>query len=73
GDRIFIFSDGLPEQFGGEKGKKFMFPRFRKMLTEISDIQSHEQFKYTDNRFNEWKQGYEQIDDILLVGIEFDA
>jgi serine phosphatase RsbU (regulator of sigma subunit) len=36
GDMVYIFSDGYADQFGGPKGKKFLYRRFRELLVEIS-------------------------------------
>jgi len=36
GDRFFIFSDGYQDQFGGQKGKKFMAKKFKNFLVETS-------------------------------------
>lgn len=70
GDRFFLFSDGFIDQFGGKRGKKFMIKRFRDLLLQMKDvdIKNHE-FKLYET-FEEWKENYEQIDDILIVGVE---
>ena len=33
---IYIYSDGYQDQFGGEKGKKYMKSKFKKLLQKIS-------------------------------------
>jgi serine phosphatase RsbU (regulator of sigma subunit) len=35
GDKLFIFSDGLPDQTGGPEGKKYMNKRIRENLNSI--------------------------------------
>ena len=35
GDVIYLFSDGYPDQFGGPKGKKFMYSKFRKLIFNL--------------------------------------
>ena len=37
GDMVYIFSDGYADQFGGEKGKKFLYRRFRELLVSIAN------------------------------------
>jgi serine phosphatase RsbU (regulator of sigma subunit) len=70
GDRIYMFSDGYADQFGGDKGKKFMMKQFREMLLEINTYHMAEQKKILRERFNDWKGELEQVDDILIIGIE---
>ncbi len=35
GDRLYLFSDGYPDQFGGPDGKKFKSKAFKKLIAEI--------------------------------------
>lgn len=69
GDLIYVFSDGYADQFGGEKGKKFLYSNFRSLLIEISEKPIHEQKQLLDNRIEEWKGHFEQVDDILIFGV----
>lgn len=76
GDCLYTFSDGYPDQFGGEKGKKFMSKRFKNLLIEISQKTMTEQHQILDNTIEEWKahkqsdgRQYEQVDDILVIGV----
>lgn len=70
-DQIYIFSDGLPDQIGGEKGRKYQAKRIRNFIAENQgkSMETMNQLFY-DNFIN-WKGKYKQIDDILLIGIEF--
>lgn len=69
-DSIYIFSDGFHDQFGGTKGKKFMFRNFKKMLSEISLLSPKEQIKELDKSLQSWQGNYERIDDILVIGFK---
>lgn len=71
GDTIYLFTDGFADQFGGLKGKKLMTKKFKEILSTIQDKNMLDQFNFLDNFMNEWKSGYEQVDDILVVGIKF--
>lgn len=75
GDRLFLFSDGFPDQFGGEKGKKFLYKRFRRLLAETSSKLISEQGIALEAELNRWMHQpdmeYEQIDDITVVGLEY--
>jgi ligand-binding sensor domain-containing protein/serine phosphatase RsbU (regulator of sigma subunit) len=71
-DRIYLFSDGLPDQFGGKEGKKLKTSGLKTFLLSIQDVNIVEQ-KSKINAFKVTWQGEEdQVDDILLMGIEID-
>jgi ligand-binding sensor domain-containing protein len=77
GDCFYIFSDGYPDQFGGPKGKKFMYKKFRELLAEISVKEMKEQKLMLDQTIEEWKQYpdnygnscFAQVDDICVIGV----
>ena len=70
GDRVYIFSDGFPDQFGGEKGKKYMYKNFQKFLTKICDFSEEDQLTALKNEFKTWTLDEEQIDDVLVIGVK---
>jgi ligand-binding sensor domain-containing protein/serine phosphatase RsbU (regulator of sigma subunit) len=70
GDNLYMFSDGYADQFGGPDDKKFMVGNFRKLLCDISDKPMNDQYEILNRTIEEWKEGYEQIDDILVMGIK---
>ncbi len=69
GDKLYMFSDGYYDQFGGEAGRKFMKKPFRELIQEISEKPMNEQKEILETKFNEWKGDTEQADDILIAGI----
>ncbi len=71
GDTLYMFSDGLQDQFGGDDGKKFMIRRFREMLIALQPFSMAEQGKRIEKEIIEWQNQYEQTDDMLLIGIRF--
>ncbi len=70
GDGVYIFSDGYADQFGGERGKKFMYKKFRNLLVEIKDLPAQQQRKILNQKFEEWRGIYEQVDDVLVIGVK---
>lgn len=70
GDRVYIFTDGYPDQFGGPKGKKFMYKRFRETLLKYSKLPMQEQKEVLNNTLMEWMGEEEQVDDILVMGVK---
>ncbi|MBK6540252.1 MAG: SpoIIE family protein phosphatase [Flavobacteriales bacterium] len=69
GDLIYIFSDGYADQFGGPKGKKFLYRRFRDLLISVSNEPLEAQKRALLDAFMEWKGAHEQVDDILVIGM----
>lgn len=70
GDLLYLFSDGFQDQFGGPKRKKFMYKKFKTLLTETSDFGPEEQYNALLDAFNDWKSGIEQLDDVTVVGLQ---
>lgn len=69
GDMIYMYSDGYPDQFGGETGKKFMARNFKRYLQSICNEEIMTQKAMLDQNIIEWQGTHEQIDDILVMGI----
>ncbi len=71
GDKIFFFTDGLTDQLGGPYGRKYSPGRVRDQILEhpgFTMMQYHELFK---SGFDQWQKGFKQLDDVLMIGIEF--
>lgn len=69
GDAIYIFTDGFPDQFGGEKGKKFMYKPFKNLLLSIQNKSMEEQNIILEEHFENWKGNLEQVDDVCVIGV----
>ncbi|MBL1144860.1 MAG: SpoIIE family protein phosphatase [Bacteroidetes bacterium] len=69
GDQIYIFSDGYADQFGGPRGKKFMYKRFRELLVEIGTKELSQQKELLKESLFDWMKDEEQVDDILVIGV----
>ena len=70
-DKIFFFSDGLTDQIGGEDGRKYRPQRVRKFITENQSFTMPQYYDLFVNDFEEYMGNNKQIDDVLLIGIEF--
>ncbi|MFI5203207.1 MAG: two-component regulator propeller domain-containing protein [Flavobacteriales bacterium] len=70
GDRIYTFTDGFADQFGGEKGKKFMLKNLEKLILSVAPLSMPEQAEKLKSSFLKWKGTHEQLDDVLLIGIQ---
>lgn len=70
GDTIYLFSDGISDQFGGPDGKKMKIARLKTLLEQVSKLPMEEQKAAIINYYDEWRGSYEQVDDILLMGVK---
>ncbi len=70
GDKIYLFTDGFPDQFGGPKGKKYMYRRFRHLLLSIHELPMERQKQILYESFRYWQADYEQVDDVLIMGMD---
>jgi tetratricopeptide (TPR) repeat protein/serine phosphatase RsbU (regulator of sigma subunit) len=68
-DSLYIFTDGYEDQFGGEKGKKYMSSRMKDLFIKIHSYKIEEQEKQVQLAFEKWKGDTEQVDDICVIGI----
>lgn len=71
GDRVYLFSDGFADQFGGQKGKKMKVKNFKTLLLSIQSETISNQEALLDEAFENWKGSYEQLDDVCVIGLEF--
>ena len=69
-DQIYLFSDGYADQFGGEKEKKFKYQPFKDLLLKNANKPMQQQKEALEQTFDLWKNDYEQIDDVTVVGIK---
>jgi len=65
------FSDGFQDQFGGEKNKKYGRRRFYKLLEEA--VQQTDPHDFIAAEFVRWQKQEEQLDDVLVFGVQLKA
>lgn len=70
GDTIYAFTDGIIDQFGGKEGKKLKRTNFKKMLLSMQEQSMAQQQVIMHEFFDAWKNGFEQVDDVCVVGIK---
>ncbi len=68
-DVVYTLTDGFPDQFGGTKGKKFMYKQLKELLISISTASMEIQKQKLSDTLNDWKGNIEQVDDICIIGI----
>jgi serine phosphatase RsbU (regulator of sigma subunit) len=69
GDIVYLMTDGYPDQFGGEKGKKFKYKQLEDLLLASSTKSLTEQKQILSKSFDDWKGNLEQVDDVTIIGI----
>ena len=74
GTKIYLFSDGFADQFGGNEngktgGKKYKYKPFKRFLLGIQHHPIARQKLDLENEFYNWKQDLEQVDDICIMGV----
>jgi len=68
--RLFLSTDGYPDQFGGPQGKKLTTREFKRLLEESAALSLAQQEDFLRRFFQSWRGELEQVDDVLVVGIE---
>lgn len=71
GDAIYLYSDGYPDQFGGEHNTKFMVKKFKQLLQQVESLPMPNQKDKLEQTFDAWQNHEKQTDDVLVVGIRF--
>jgi len=70
GDCFYMTSDGYPDQFGGERGKKFKMKQFKDLLMANHEKPMAEQEEILKRTIIDWMNDeHEQIDDICVIGV----
>lgn len=69
GDSLYVFTDGIMDQFGGTEGKKFMRKQTKTLLMNLQSLPVEERKRFVEKSFYDWKGNYNQIDDVLLFGV----
>jgi len=68
GDTFYLFSDGFPDQFGGQDCKKFGYRKFREQLVRNNSKTMADNKNILEKVLYEWMGNDNQIDDILVIG-----
>lgn len=70
GDRIYMFSDGYADQFGGPEKKKLKNKQVQAFLAAIQDKPILEHGKLLEDHFLSWQETEDQVDDVTFIGLE---
>lgn len=73
GDCLYLYTDGYHDQFGGERGTKFMRKRLEAKLLKVHQLPMIKQKNELELTFNQWMAGFDEIeqnDDVLMLGLK---
>ncbi len=72
-DTMYMFSDGLPDQFGGDDNRKFSPKRIRDIVKMDVSVPIEKIEENLDKQLSDWMKDGEikQTDDILMIAIRF--
>jgi PAS domain S-box-containing protein len=71
GDEFYVYSDGFPDQFGGNENKKFGNQRIREVIMRRAHQNMAQMKEIMNHEFESWKSTRKQTDDVLMIGIQF--
>jgi serine phosphatase RsbU (regulator of sigma subunit) len=66
---IFLFSDGITDQFGGPDRKKFMSKRLKELVASTIALPLQDRKELFFRTFDVWKAAMEQTDDMTLINV----
>lgn len=72
GDLLYLFSDGIIDQLGGERDKKFGTRKLIQLLQNYHHFPMKEQKQLILGNLLNWKGNNEQTDDMSLLGFRID-
>jgi serine phosphatase RsbU (regulator of sigma subunit) len=71
GDSIYLFTDGYVDQFGERINRRLGSRRFQEIVVSLQDKSTKEQEQIIQDQFDDWRGHEKQIDDVLVVGVQF--
>lgn len=72
-DKLYLFTDGFKDQIGGKEIKKYNNKPFKEIILKTSNFPIKEQKDILLNELKNWQKNLAQIDDITIMGIEWEA
>jgi len=71
GDSLYLFSDGLQDQFGGPENKKLKSKKIIELLKLNNLTSMKSQYAIIEKLHLEWMGDNDQTDDISMIGLRF--
>lgn len=67
--KVYLFTDGFADQFGGQKGKKFKYKQLEKLFINTNHLSPADQINQIEKEFVHWKGEAEQVDDVCIISL----
>jgi serine phosphatase RsbU (regulator of sigma subunit) len=71
GDSLYLFTDGIADQYGGKNRKKYKSRRLKKLLLSVQAESMKDQGMLIKAAFESWRGSNEQIDDVCMIGVKY--
>lgn len=69
-DSVYLFTDGIYDQFGGPDNNRLLSKKLKKFLLGNSLLPMKEQYVELDKFHSKWMGNCQQVDDILVIGVK---
>ncbi len=69
-DILYYYTDGVIDIFGGEKEKRLLSKGLKQIIYSCCDKNIESQREIIQNKLKEWQGDKEQIDDMLMIGLQ---
>jgi PAS domain S-box-containing protein len=69
-NQLYLFTDGMQDQFGGPNDKKFSFRRILEIFESSVSLPLIEQRIHIEEEFNEWITDGDQTDDVTIISLK---
>lgn len=73
GMTFYMLTDGILDELGGKKRRRFGTTRFKQLVGKHSEEPFEHQKKILIQTFNAYKENYERQDDVTVVGFGFNT
>jgi serine phosphatase RsbU (regulator of sigma subunit) len=70
GSKVYLYSDGFKDQFGGTKDKRLGIEKFSQLIRSSSYMSCQNQKDHLEYQFNIWKSNSDRTDDVCLLRID---
>ena len=70
GDHLYMQSDGIEDQLGGNLFRKYTPKRLHRLLKKIKPMDMQAQKTALETALNEWQGSWQQTDDQIMVGLK---
>lgn len=67
---FYLFSDGMIDQFGGEKQKRLGSKNFNELLLNLSKLNFEQQLNNLETFYKDWTGKKQQTDDMVWVAVK---